>query len=50
MSTRTDVEHYDLVILGGGTVGTVAAWTFAAQGQRVAVVAKRLGLARHSEH
>ena len=26
-------EEYDLVILGSGTGGTVAAWTFAAQGQ-----------------
>jgi pyruvate/2-oxoglutarate dehydrogenase complex dihydrolipoamide dehydrogenase (E3) component len=41
VSTRTDVEHYDLVILGGGTGGTVAAWTFAAQGQRVAVIERK---------
>jgi pyruvate/2-oxoglutarate dehydrogenase complex dihydrolipoamide dehydrogenase (E3) component len=26
------VEEYDLVILGGGTGGTVAAWTFASEG------------------
>src|SRR5438874_971948 len=32
------VEEYDLVILGGGTGSTVAAWTFAAEGQRVAVI------------
>ncbi len=31
------VEEYDLVILGGGTGGTVAAWTFANKGHRVAV-------------
>jgi pyruvate/2-oxoglutarate dehydrogenase complex dihydrolipoamide dehydrogenase (E3) component len=31
-------EEYDLVILGGGTGGTVAAWSFAGQGQRVAVI------------
>ena len=31
-------EEYDLVILGGGTGSTIAAWTFAAQGQRVAVI------------
>jgi pyruvate/2-oxoglutarate dehydrogenase complex dihydrolipoamide dehydrogenase (E3) component len=41
VSTRTDIEHYDLVILGGGTRGTVAAWTFAAQGQRVAVIERK---------
>jgi pyruvate/2-oxoglutarate dehydrogenase complex dihydrolipoamide dehydrogenase (E3) component len=35
------VEEYDLVILGGGTGSTVAAWTFAAEGQRVAVVERR---------
>src|SRR6476646_3672331 len=35
------VEEYDLVILGGGTGSTVAAWTFAASGQRVAVVERR---------
>jgi pyruvate/2-oxoglutarate dehydrogenase complex dihydrolipoamide dehydrogenase (E3) component len=33
-----DVEQYDLVILGGGTGSTIAAWTFASQGQRVAVI------------
>jgi pyruvate/2-oxoglutarate dehydrogenase complex dihydrolipoamide dehydrogenase (E3) component len=41
VSTETNVEHYDLVILGGGTGGTVAAWTFAAQGQRVAVIERK---------
>src|SRR6266404_9677712 len=41
VSTRAGVEEYDLVILGGGTGGTVAAWTFAAQGQRVAVVDRK---------
>jgi pyruvate/2-oxoglutarate dehydrogenase complex dihydrolipoamide dehydrogenase (E3) component len=35
------LENYDLVILGGGTGSTVAAWTFAAQGQRVAVIERR---------
>jgi pyruvate/2-oxoglutarate dehydrogenase complex dihydrolipoamide dehydrogenase (E3) component len=34
-------EEYDLVVLGGGTGGTVAAWTFAGQGQRVAVVERK---------
>ena len=41
MSTRAGVEEYDLVILGGGTGGTVAAWTFATQGQRVAVIERK---------
>jgi len=35
------VEAYDLVILGGGTGSTVAAWTFASQGQRVAVIERK---------
>src|SRR5215831_9121855 len=35
------VEEYDLVILGGGTGGTVAAWTFASEGQRVAVIERK---------
>jgi pyruvate/2-oxoglutarate dehydrogenase complex dihydrolipoamide dehydrogenase (E3) component len=34
-------EEYDLVILGGGTGSTVAAWTFAGQGQRVAVIDRK---------
>src|SRR5215469_3407561 len=36
-----DPEEYDLVILGGGTGSTIAAWTFAAQGQRVAVIERK---------
>src|SRR5262245_54628041 len=35
------LEEYDLVILGGGTGGTVAAWTFASKGQRVAVIERK---------
>src|SRR2546427_8949194 len=35
------LEEYDLVILGGGTGSTIAAWTFAAQGQRVAVIDRK---------
>jgi pyruvate/2-oxoglutarate dehydrogenase complex dihydrolipoamide dehydrogenase (E3) component len=38
---KTNREDYDLVILGGGTGGTVAAWTFAGQGQRVAVIERK---------
>ncbi len=34
-------EEFDLVILGGGTGSTIAAWTFAGQGQRVAVVERK---------
>ena len=36
--TKTQPEAFDLVILGGGTGSTIAAWTFAGQGQRVAVI------------
>src|SRR6266481_2386629 len=35
---KTQPEEFDLVILGGGTGSTIAAWTFAGQGQRVAVI------------
>jgi len=35
------VENFDIVILGGGTGSTVAAWTFAAEGKRVAVVERK---------
>ena len=41
MSSREGVEQYDLVILGGGTGGTVAAWTLAGEGQRVAVIERK---------
>src|SRR5882757_9783535 len=34
-------EEFDLVIVGGGTGSTVAAWTFAGQGQRVAVIDRK---------
>jgi pyruvate/2-oxoglutarate dehydrogenase complex dihydrolipoamide dehydrogenase (E3) component len=34
-------QTYDVVILGGGTGSTVAAWTFASQGQRVAVIERK---------
>ena len=34
-------EEYDLVILGGGTGSTLAAWTFAGKGQRVAVIERK---------
>jgi pyruvate/2-oxoglutarate dehydrogenase complex dihydrolipoamide dehydrogenase (E3) component len=35
------LETYDLVILGGGTGSTVAAWTFGSKGQRVAVIERK---------
>jgi pyruvate/2-oxoglutarate dehydrogenase complex dihydrolipoamide dehydrogenase (E3) component len=35
------LEEYDLVILGGGTGSTIAAWTFAGKGQRVAVIERK---------
>jgi pyruvate/2-oxoglutarate dehydrogenase complex dihydrolipoamide dehydrogenase (E3) component len=34
-------EEFDLVILGGGTGSTVAAWTFAGQGKRVAIIDRK---------
>jgi pyruvate/2-oxoglutarate dehydrogenase complex dihydrolipoamide dehydrogenase (E3) component len=34
-------EEYDLVIFGGGTGSTIAAWTFAGEGQRVAVIERK---------
>ena len=38
---RTQPEEFDLVILGGGTGSTVAAWTFASEGKRVAVIDRK---------
>jgi pyruvate/2-oxoglutarate dehydrogenase complex dihydrolipoamide dehydrogenase (E3) component len=38
---KSDPEEYDLVILGGGTGSTIAAWTFAKQGQRVAAIDRK---------
>jgi pyruvate/2-oxoglutarate dehydrogenase complex dihydrolipoamide dehydrogenase (E3) component len=34
-------EEYDIVILGGGTGATLAAWTFASEGKRVAVIERK---------
>jgi pyruvate/2-oxoglutarate dehydrogenase complex dihydrolipoamide dehydrogenase (E3) component len=34
-------EDFDVVILGDGTGATLAAWTFAGQGQRVAVIERK---------
>jgi pyruvate/2-oxoglutarate dehydrogenase complex dihydrolipoamide dehydrogenase (E3) component len=41
MKRETDSEDFDVVILGGGTGATLAAWTFASQGQRVAVIERK---------
>jgi pyruvate/2-oxoglutarate dehydrogenase complex dihydrolipoamide dehydrogenase (E3) component len=38
---NTQPEDFDLVILGGGTGSTVAAWTLAGEGKRVAVVDRK---------
>jgi pyruvate/2-oxoglutarate dehydrogenase complex dihydrolipoamide dehydrogenase (E3) component len=38
---KSTPEEYDLVILGGGTGSTIAAWTFAGQGKRVAVIERK---------
>jgi pyruvate/2-oxoglutarate dehydrogenase complex dihydrolipoamide dehydrogenase (E3) component len=37
----TQPEEFDVVILGGGTGSTIAAWTFASEGKRVAVVDRK---------
>jgi pyruvate/2-oxoglutarate dehydrogenase complex dihydrolipoamide dehydrogenase (E3) component len=37
----TDPEEFDLVILGGGTGSTIAAWTFASEGKRVALIDRK---------
>src|ERR1700758_2201367 len=38
---KTDPEECDLVILGGGTGSTIAAWTFANEGKRVALIDRK---------
>src|ERR1700759_5755667 len=39
--SATGPEEYALAILGGGTGSTIAAWTFAGEGQRVAVIDRK---------
>ncbi len=39
--TKIDIEEFDILILGGGTGSTLAAWTFAGEGKRVAVVDRK---------
>ena len=41
LSREVILEEYDLVILGGGTGATIAAWTFAGQGLRVAAIDRK---------
>jgi len=41
VSENMQPEEFDLVMLGGGTGSTVAAWTFAGEGKRVAVVDRK---------
>ncbi|HYR88161.1 MAG TPA: FAD-dependent oxidoreductase, partial [Terriglobia bacterium] len=38
---KTQPEEFDLVILGGGTGSTIAAWTFAGEGKQVVVVDRK---------
>ncbi len=38
---ETQLEEFDVAVLGGGTGSTVAAWTFAGEGKRVAVVDRK---------
>ena len=38
---NAEPEEFDLVILGGGTGSTIAAWTFAKKGQRVVVLDRK---------
>ena len=40
-SKKAAPEEYDLVILGGGTGSTIAAWTFAGEGRRVAAIDRK---------
>lgn len=36
-----EAEEFDLAILGGGTGSTIAAWTFAGEGKRGALVDRK---------
>jgi pyruvate/2-oxoglutarate dehydrogenase complex dihydrolipoamide dehydrogenase (E3) component len=40
-ASKTQSEEFDLVILGGGTGSTIAPWTFAGEGKRVAVIDRK---------
>ena len=41
INKKTQPEEFDLMILGGGTGSTIAAWTFAGEGKSVAVIDPR---------
>src|SRR5206468_8089465 len=41
LSEKTDLEEYDLVVLGSGTGSKIAAWTTAQQGKRVALIERK---------
>jgi pyruvate/2-oxoglutarate dehydrogenase complex dihydrolipoamide dehydrogenase (E3) component len=41
LTSKPQPEEFDLVILGGGTGSTVAAWTFAGEGKSVAVIDRK---------
>jgi pyruvate/2-oxoglutarate dehydrogenase complex dihydrolipoamide dehydrogenase (E3) component len=41
VSREPQAEDFDLVILGGGTGSTIAGWTFAGEGMRLAVVDRK---------
>src|SRR3984885_10354185 len=39
--TDAKIEDFDILILGGGTGSTIAAWTFAGEGKRVAAIDRK---------
>ena len=41
LAKEPQIEDFDLLILGGGTGSTVAAWTFAGEGKRIAVIERK---------
>jgi ribulose 1,5-bisphosphate synthetase/thiazole synthase len=41
ISRQSQVEQFDLLILGGGTGSTVAAWTLAGEEMRVAAIDRK---------
>ena len=38
---KSQPEEFDIVILGGGAGATLAAWTFAGEGKRVAIIDRK---------
>src|SRR6201985_2173231 len=40
-SSSALIENFDLLILGGGTGSTIAAWTFAGEGKRIAAIDRK---------